>query len=94
MLAIRVGDGVYTLDEESSQELFRRLTSAPLEGGGPAGGSLEDNLRAALGGREPVELDRGELAVLGVVIEAWATEMGVDAADVQELRDAIADELS
>jgi hypothetical protein len=30
---------------------------------------------------------------LGAVIEAWAIELGVDAADVQELRVAIANEL-
>ena len=92
MLEIRLGDGVYTLDEQSSQELLRRLPAPPLEGE-PATDSLEDKLRAALDSDEPADLDDGELAILGVVIEAWATEVGVDAADVQELRDAIADEL-
>ena len=93
VLAIRVGDDVYELSEESSRELISRLPGPPLEGGEPAAGSLHDKLRVAAHGQEPAVLDRSELAITGVVIEAWATELGVDAADVQELRDAIAREV-
>jgi hypothetical protein len=88
MLAIRVADRVYELEQSSSEGLIRHL-----EGAEPATDELEAKLRVALDRREPATLDPGELAILGVVIESWATEMGVDAADVQDLRDAIADEL-
>lgn len=93
MLPIRVGDQVYVLSKDSAAELVRRIPRPPAEGGEPAEGTLHAKLRDALEGGKPAELDRGELAVLGIVIEAWATELGVDAADVQELRDAIANEL-
>lgn len=93
MLPIRVGDQVYVLSQGSAAELVRRIPRPPLQGGEPVEGTLHGKLRDAVQGREPAELDRGELAVLGAVIEAWATELGVDAADVQELRTAISDEL-
>ena len=94
MLAIRVGDGVYELSEGSAGELVRRLPGEPLEGGEPTTGSLRYKLRDAIQSREPADLDHGELAILGVVIEEWANELGVDAADVQTLREAIARELA
>ena len=93
MLPIRVGDQVYVLSQDSAGNLVRRIPRPPLEGGEPAESSLHAKLRDAFHSGEPAELDRGELAVLGIVIEAWATELGVDAADVQELRDAIGNEL-
>ena len=93
MLAILVGDNVHVLSQSSASELVRRIPRPALEGGEPVSGSLEDKLRHAFHGHEPAILDRGELAILGAVIESWATEMGVDAADVQELRDAIAEYL-
>jgi hypothetical protein len=93
VLSIGVGDQVYVLSQESAGELVRRLPRPPLEGGETVEGTLHGKLLDALHGGEPTELDRGELAVLGAVIEAWATELGVDAPDVQELRVAIANEL-
>jgi hypothetical protein len=88
MLAIRVADRVFTLDADEADGLIRHLERAE-----PATEELEANLRAALEAGEPANLDQGELAILGIVIESWATEMGVDAGDVQDLRGAIADEL-
>ena len=82
MLSILVAGHVYTLGESSAAELVGR-----------APGPLADKLRDAIHAHEPEQLDDGELATLGTVIEAWATELGVDAADVQELREAIADHL-
>ena len=92
MFTIRVGDDVYELSEPSSAELARRLVPAspPLQAGGePSPGSIQDRLRDAA--REPAELDDGQLALIGVVVEAWALEVDGDLpADVQELRHAIA----
>jgi hypothetical protein len=88
MLKIRVGDRVFELDPESAEGLIRHLERAE-----PATEELEAKLRAALETGDPATLDQGELAILGIVIESWATEMGVDAGDVQDLREAIADEL-
>lgn len=93
MLAIRIGDEDRVLSDESAAELIRRLPPPPLEGGEPLSESLEGKLREALETDEPALLEPGELALLGGTIEAWATELGVDAADVQQVRDAIAAEL-
>ena len=97
MLAIRVGDDVYELSAESSAELARRLepTSPPLERGEPAPGSIQDKLRDAVHSRQPAELDEGHLALVGVVLEAWAVEVDGDLpADVHDLRHGIAARLS
>ena len=88
MLAIRVADRVFTLDADEADGLIRHLERAE-----PATAELEAKLRAALESGEPASLDPGELAILGVVIESWAMEFGVDADHVQDLREAIADEL-
>lgn len=93
MLAIQVGDQIYELADDNAEELISRLPGPPLEGGNPPSESLQDTLRNAFQSQEPAKLEHGELAVLGAVIEAWATELGVDAADVQKLRNAISDEL-
>lgn len=93
MLAIRVGDEVYELSAASAAELARRLepTSPPLERGEPARGSIQDKLRDAIHSRQPAELDDGHLALVGVVLEAWAVEVDGDLpADVQDLRHGIA----
>jgi hypothetical protein len=93
MLAIRVGDDVYELSAASFDELARRLepTSAPLERGEPAADSIQDKLRDAIHSRQPAELHEGHLALVGVVLEAWAVEGDADLpADVQDLRHAIA----
>lgn len=94
MFAIRVSDDVYDLSEASSEELARRLepASPPLqEGGEPSPGSIQDKLRDAVRSQEPAELDDGQLALIGVVVEAWALEVDGDLpADVQNLRHAIA----
>jgi len=94
MLAIQVGDRVYEIADDHAGELVSRLPSPPLEGGNSPSGSLHDKLRSAIHSQEPADLDHGELAILGVVIEEWANELGVDAADVQTLREAIARELA
>jgi hypothetical protein len=91
VLAVRVADDVFVLSESSAAELIGRVPRAPREGGEAVSGSLEEKLRDAVDLEEPAILDRGELAILGAVIESWATEMGVDAADVQDLRAAIAE---
>ena len=88
MLAIRVGDRVFELDPDEADGLVRHLERAE-----PATEELEAKLRAALQAGEPVSPDPGELAILGIVIESWAMEFGVDADHVQDLREAIADEL-
>lgn len=93
MLSIRVDDDVYGLDDSSSAELVRRLEDAspPLEAGEPEPGSTLDKLRDALDAEQPAELDDGDLALVGVVVEAWAVEVNGDVAgDVEELRYAIA----
>ena len=94
MFAIRVGDDAYELSGASSKELARRLepASPPLqEGGEPSPGSIQDKLRDAVHSQEPAELDGGHLALIAVVVEAWAMEVDGDIpADVRELWDAIA----
>jgi hypothetical protein len=93
MLSIRVDDDVYGLDDSSSAELVRRLEDAslPLEAGEAEPGSTLDKLRDALDSEQPAELDDGDLALVGVVVEAWAVEVDGDVAgDVEELRYAIA----
>jgi len=93
MLVIRVGDELYELTAASAAELARRLepTSPPLERGEPAHGSIQDKLRDAIHSRQAAELDEGHLALVGVVLEAWAVEVDGDLpADVQDLRHAIA----
>jgi hypothetical protein len=93
VLSIRVGDEVYGLSESSAAELVRRIPRDVIEGGEPPEGSLHAKLRDAMHSDKPAELDRRELAILGTVIEAWATEIGVDAPDVQSLREAISNDL-
>jgi len=97
MFSIRVGDDAYQLSEASSEELARRLepASPPVqEGGEPSPGSIQDKLRDAVHSRDPAELDEGQLALIGVVIEAWALEVDGDLpVDVQDLRRAIAAEV-
>lgn len=94
MFTIRVSDDVYELSEANSEELARRLepASPPLqEGGEPSPGSIQDKFRDAVHSQEPAELDDGQLALIGVVVEAWALEVDGDLpADVQDLRHAIA----
>ena len=93
MLSIRVDDEVYGLDDASSAELVRRLEDAspPLEAGEPEPGSTLEKLRDALDAQEAAVLDDGDLALLGVIVEAWAVEVDGDlAGDVEELRYAIA----
>lgn len=80
------------LGESSAAELLSRIAPA-LEGGEPIAASLEAKLRDALRSQEPATFDPGELAIIGATIEAWATEIAVDAADVQRLREAIAEQL-
>jgi hypothetical protein len=96
MLAIRVGSDVYELDDAAGAELVQRLqTSAPLEGGEPAEGSTADKLGDSLHSREPADLDDGDLALVGVVLESWAVDVDGDLpTDVEDLRSAIAARLS
>jgi hypothetical protein len=92
MPEVRIGPDVYGLTEESLAELTARVREAepPDHDRGEAAQTLEEKLQAAATGASP-ELDPGELAVLGVVIESWAVELGTNAPDVESLRDAIAD---
>ena len=94
MLPIRVGEEVCVLGEDSAAELLSRIPRAPAAGGEPIANTIEAKLRDALQSELPAEFDRGELAIIGATIEAWAMELAVDAADVQDLRDAIAEELT
>ncbi len=95
MIGIRVGDEVYELDDESADELLRRIraTEPPDHAETEASESLDQKLAAAAAGGEPATPDLAELALLGIVIEAWAMEVGIDAADVEDLREAISREL-
>ena len=91
MLSIRVGGETIELEDESADELRSRLAA---EDDGPLGTELLAKLDQAAASGEPATLDPGELALLGVVIETWAaSEVAVDAADVEELREAIRDEI-
>ena len=83
---------MYGLDDPSADELVRRLEAAsPSQGGSPQAGTTLDKLRDAVDAQEPAGLDDGDLALLGVVVEAWAVEVDGDLpGDVQELRQAIA----
>jgi hypothetical protein len=93
MLSLRVDGDAYGLDDTSSAELVRRLEDAspPLEAGKPEPGSTLEKLRDALDRQEAAVLDDGDLALLGVIVEAWAVEVDGDlAGDVEELRYAIA----
>jgi hypothetical protein len=94
MVSIRVGDNVYGLDDSSSAELLRRLEDAtPVEEGvGPR--STFVKLRGAVGSDQSADLDDGDLALIGVVVEAWAVEVDGDLPpDVEELRYAVSDRL-
>jgi hypothetical protein len=65
--------------------------STPLAAGEPEPGSTLDKLRDAVDSEQPADLDDGDLALVGVVVEAWAVEVNGDlAGDVEELRYAIA----
>ena len=91
MLSIRVGGETIELEDESADELRSRLAA---EDDGPLGTELLAKLDQAAASGEAATLDPGELALLGVVIETWAaSEVAVDAADVEELREAIRDEI-
>jgi hypothetical protein len=92
VLPIRVGEEVCVLSESSAAELMSRI--APAGEDEPIAGTLEAKFRDALHSKVPADFDRGELAIIGTTIEAWATEIAVDAADVQELREAIAEQLT
>jgi hypothetical protein len=89
---IRVGDDVYELSESSAATLLQRIEPTEPSDEESASVSLEHHLRDPADDAL-VDLDDGELAVLGVVIEAWTAEAGVDALpdDVHELRQAIAE---
>jgi hypothetical protein len=93
VLPIRVGDEVCVLSESSAAELMSRI-ARPAGEDEPIAGTLEAKFRDALQSQVPAELDQGELAIIGATIEAWATEIAVDAGDVQVLRDAIAEQLT
>lgn len=85
-------DDVYGLDDLSSSELLRRLEDAsPVEEGQHEPLTTLEKLRDAVDSEEAAQLDDGDLALIGVVLEAWAVEVDGDlAGDVEELRYAIA----
>ena len=93
MLDIRVGGDTYGLDDQTADELVRRVerASPELVGGEPEPGSALDKLRKAYDAQSSVDLDQGDLALLGVVLEAWFQETnGVVPDDARELQLAIA----
>ena len=93
MLLIRVEDNVYGLDDSSSSELIRRLEDASPPPEGPIDTTLE-KLRDAVDSQAAAQLDDGDLALIGVVLEAWAVDVDGDLpGDAEELRYAIADRL-
>ncbi|HZB23889.1 MAG TPA: hypothetical protein VE444_08595 [Gaiellaceae bacterium] len=86
MLEIRVGDDVYGLGDLTADELVRRVerASPELVGGEPAPGSALEKLRTS------AELEPGDLALVGVVLEAWFQETNGDVPeDARELQLAI-----
>jgi hypothetical protein len=92
MLSFRVSEDVYGLEDESASELVRRVEEGtpPMVGGEPERGSLLEKLRDGVHSQEPVALDNTELAIVGIVLEAWAVEVDGDLPDdVQELRLAV-----
>jgi hypothetical protein len=94
MLSIRVDDDDYGLGDSSSSELVRRLENASPPPEGEIDTTLE-KLRAALDSEKAAQLDDGDLALIGVVLEAWAVEEDGDLpGDVEELRYAIAARLA
>jgi hypothetical protein len=95
MLSIRVDDDVYGLDDSSSSELLRRLEGAsPVEEGRHEPLTTLEKLRDAVDSDVAAQLDDGDLALIGIVLEAWAVEVDGDlAGDVEELRYAIAGRL-
>jgi hypothetical protein len=92
MLSIRVNDDVYGLDDSSSSELLRRLEGAsPIEEGQHEPHTTLEKLRDAVDSEQAAQLDDGDLALIGVVLEAWAVEVDGDLpGDGEELRYAIA----
>jgi hypothetical protein len=93
MLEISVGGDVYGLDDETAAELLRRvdLATAPLVGREPEPGTTLYKLQAADEAQASPELDDGDLALVGVVLEAWFQETDGDVpADAHELQLAIA----
>jgi hypothetical protein len=93
MLELRVGGDVYGIDDETATELVRRVEGATPETDGGTGTTL-GKLRGALDADEPLALDPGDLALVGVELEAWFQETdGGLPSDAEELRLAIAREL-
>ena len=90
MLEIRVGDDTYGFADETAARLVRRVELASPQGE-PDPGTTLDKLRDAHHGQARAELDDGDLALLGVVLEAWFQETsGELPGDAEELRLAIA----
>jgi len=96
MLAIPVGDEVYTLRESADGLIQRLVASSPLlEGGQPEPGTTLAKLQDAIHAREPAEIDEADVVLIGVELEAWRLEAGGDLADdAEDLRSAIAQRLS
>jgi hypothetical protein len=93
MLEIRVGGDVYGLDDSTAGELVRRVESASPElvDAEPEPGSALDKLRNAQDAQTSAELEPGDLALVGVVLEAWFQETNGDIPeDARELQLAIA----
>ena len=96
MLEIRVGGDVYGLDDASAGELVRRVerASPELVGGEAEPGSALDKLREANDAQTSADLEPGDLALVGVVLEAWFQETNGDIPeDARELQLAIARQL-
>jgi hypothetical protein len=92
VLAIRVGDDEYGLDDPAAAELIERLE--PTDPDDPGARSTYDKLSEAMDADGALQLDDADLALIGVVLEAWALEVEGDLpGDVLELRYAISDRL-
>lgn len=96
MLEIPVGGDMYGLDDETADDLVRRVerASPELVGAEPEPGSALDKLRKANDAQTSAELEPGDLALVGVVLEAWFQETNGDIPEgARELQIAIARQL-
>ena len=89
MLQITVDEEVCGLDDAAADELIRRVALATPDDHDVA--ATVEKLRAASDAETPAALDDGDLALIGVELEAWFQETDGDLSpDAEELRLAIA----
>ena len=92
MLQLTIGDDVFGLDDATAIELMRRVDlSTPAQHDAAA---TVEKLRDASSSEAPAPLDDGDLALIGVELEAWFQETnGALPPDAEELRLAISRQL-